>query len=53
MVMMFHMQLMHYGGMANLPYVVYAYVLVKYDIGILILCDIMWLLLNIMRINAI
>ena len=53
MVMLFHMQLLHYRGIANLPYVVHAYVLVTYDIDVLILCDIMWLLLNIMRFNAI
>ena len=51
--MLFHMQLLHYRGIANLPYVVHAYVLVTYDIDILILCDIMWLLLNIMRFNDI
>ena len=34
MVMMFHMQLLHYRGIANLPYVVHAYVLVTYDIDI-------------------
>ena len=43
MVMMFDLQLLHYRGIANLPYVVHAYVLVTYDIDILILCDIMWL----------
>ena len=51
--MMFDMLLLHYRGIANLPYVVHAYVLVTCDIDILILCDIMWLCLNIMRFNAI
>ena len=41
--MMFDMQLLHYRGIANLSYVVHAYVLVTYDIIILILCDIIWL----------
>ena len=50
---MFDMQLLHYMGIANLSYVDHAYVPVTYDIIILILCDIMWLLLNIMRFNAI
>ena len=50
---MFHMQLLHAKGIANLSYVVHAYVLVTHDIDILILCDIMWLCLNIMRFIAI
>ena len=49
MVMLFHMQLLHAMGIANLSYVAHAYVQVTYDINILILCDIMWLCLNIMR----
>ena len=53
MVMMFDMQLLDYRGIANLPYVVHAYVLVTYDIDILILCDIMWLCSNIMIFNNI
>ena len=52
MVMMFHMQLMHAKGIANLSYVVHAYVLVTYYMNILTLCDIMWLYLN-MRFIAI
>ena len=48
--MMFHMQLLHAKGIANLSYVVHAYVLVTYDMNILTLWDIMWLYLNIMRI---
>ena len=32
--------------MANLPYVVHAHVIVTCDIDIVILCDILWLLLN-------
>ena len=43
---MFDMWLLHYRGIANLSYVAHAYVLVTYDIIILILCDIMWLLLK-------
>ena len=43
MVMVFDMQLLHAKGLANLPYVAHAYVLVTYDIDILILCDIMLL----------
>ena len=53
MVMMFHMQLLDARRIANLPYVVHAYVLVTYDIDILLLYDIMWLCLNIMRFIAI
>ena len=41
--MMFDMQLLQAKGIASLPYVAHAYVLVTYDIDILILCDIMWL----------
>ena len=40
---MLHMQLLHAKGIANLLYVVHAYVLVTYAIDIFILCDIMWL----------
>ena len=40
---MFDMWLLQAKGIANLSYVVHAYVLVMYDIIILILCDIMWL----------
>ena len=53
MVMMFDMRLLHYRGIANLSYVAHVYVLVTYDIDILILCEIMWLWLNIIRFNAI
>ena len=53
MVMLFHMQLLHAKGIASLSYVAHAYVLVTYDIDTLILCDIMWLCLNIMRFIAI
>ena len=42
-ILMFHMQLLHAKGIANLSYVAHVYVLVTYDIDILILCDIMWL----------
>ena len=45
---MFDMQLLHNRGIANLSYVDHTYVLVTYDIIILILCDIMWLWLNLM-----
>ena len=41
--MMFDKQLLLAKGIANLSYVVHAYVLVTYDIIILISCDIMWL----------
>ena len=36
--MMFDMQLLHYRGIANLSYVVHAYVLVTYVIVINIMC---------------
>ena len=52
-ILMFHMQLLHAKGIANLSYVVHAYVLVTYDMNILTLCDIIWLCLNIMRFVAI
>ena len=51
LVMMFDMQLLHYRGIANLPYVAHAHILVTCDIDIVI-CDIQWLCLNIMRFNA-
>ena len=51
--MMFDMWLLHAKGIANLPYVVHAHVLVTCDIDIVILCDIKWLCLNIMVCNAI
>ena len=53
MVMLFYIQLLHAKGIANLSYVVHAYLLVTYDIDILILCDIVWLCLAIMRFYAI
>ena len=37
MVMLFHMQLFHAKGIANLSHVAHVYVLVTYDIDILIL----------------
>ena len=51
--MMYDMQLWCYRGIANLPYVVHAHVIVTFDIDIVTLCDIMWLLLNIMVFNDI
>ena len=51
--MMFDMWLLHAKGIAILPYVVHAHVLVTCDIDIVILCDIKWLCLNIMICNAI
>ena len=41
--MMYDMGLLHYRGIANLPYVAHAHVLMTCDINIVILCDIMWL----------
>ena len=40
--LMFHMWLLHAKWIANFSYIVHAYVLVTYDMDILILCDIMW-----------
>ena len=51
--MMYDMWLLCYRGIANLPYVMHAHVIVTCDIGIVILCDIKWLLLNIMVFNDI
>ena len=51
--MMYDMQLLCCKGIANLPYVAHAHVMVTCDIDIIILCDIMWLLLNIMVFNEI
>ena len=49
--MMYDMWLMCNRGIANLPNVVHAHVIVTCDIDIVILCDIMWLQLNIMVFN--
>ena len=43
LVMMYDMQLLHYRGIASLPYVVYAYDLVTCDIDRVILFVIMWI----------
>ena len=51
--MMYDMQLLCYRRIANLPDVAHAHVIVTCDIDIIILCDIMWLLLNIMVYNDI
>ena len=51
--MMYDMQLLHYRGIANLPYGVHVHVLVTCDNDIVILYGIMWLYLNIMTFNAI
>ena len=51
--MMYDMWLLCYRGIANPPYVMHAHVIVTCDIDIVILCDIKWLLLNIMVFNDI